>query len=70
MVKYVFAKDEIRVRFPVSAPFCGAPGIEARLSYILSLRKNIANWGTEPVRFDSHLGHIKYFNPNVDTFGF
>ena len=31
MVKYVFAKDEIRVRFPVSAPFSGAPGIEALL---------------------------------------
>jgi len=36
------------------------------LSYILSLRKNIANWGTGPVRTDSRYPHHlkKFYYPN------
>jgi len=32
-------------------------GLEARLSWIMSLRNNLANWGTETVSFESSYAH-------------
>ena len=53
---------EIKISDLVSGILILAMGLEARLRYFMSAAKKVSNWGTEPVRFESHPRHRRMKN--------